>query len=126
MSGSAFNEAPFTDEEMLERAEALLRESEEEAGLPIIGRAGRRTVCSGGATVEGNILKLWGAGTHPDYRKKGLYGSLVAAGCNEGFRLGTRYVVVTARESTSTPILVKAGFLRAGSEVHFRRRLLLA
>lgn len=125
VSEGAFNEAPFTGEQIRERAESLLRESEDGATLTIIGKLGDRAVCSGGATIEGSILKLWGAGTHPDYRKRGLYGSLVIARCTEGFRLGTRYVVVTARESTSTPILVKAGFQRVGSELHFRKKLLV-
>ncbi len=123
VSEGAFNEAPFTGDEILGRAEELLRESGDEANMTIFGKVGGRTVCSGGATVEGNILKLWGAGTHPDYRKRGLYGSLVIARCTEGYRLGTRYAVVTARETTSTPILVRAGFQRLGLELHYRKNL---
>ncbi len=123
VSEGAFADHAFSADEIRGRAETLLRESYEENSLPMVGSLDGKTVCSGGATVEGNILKLWGAGTHPDYRRRGLYGSLVIARCDAGFRLGARYVVVTAVETTSMPILLRAGFRRVGYEVHYRRRL---
>ncbi len=120
----AFQRTASSDEETKERAENIVKESEEEKSISMTVSCNGKTVASGGATLDGNILKLWGGGTHPDCRNRGMYGALVQARCSEGFRLGARYAVVTARESTSMPILLKAGFRRVGSELHFRRKLL--
>lgn len=52
---------------------------------------------------------LYGGGTDPEYRGRGVYRALVAARAAEARRLGVRYLTVDARE-TSRPILQRLGF----------------
>jgi GNAT superfamily N-acetyltransferase len=52
---------------------------------------------------------LYGGGTAPDWRGRGVYRALVAARAAEARRLGVRFLTVDARE-TSRPILQRLGF----------------
>jgi GNAT superfamily N-acetyltransferase len=52
---------------------------------------------------------LWGGGTVPEQRSRGVYRALVAARAAEARRRGARYLTVDARE-TSRPILQRLGF----------------
>jgi len=52
---------------------------------------------------------LYGGGTDPAFRGRGVYRALVAARAAEARRLGVRYLTVDARE-TSRPILQRLGF----------------
>jgi GNAT superfamily N-acetyltransferase len=52
---------------------------------------------------------LWGGGTVPERRGRGVYRALVAARAPEARRRGARYLTVDARE-TSRPILERLGF----------------
>lgn len=53
---------------------------------------------------------LWGGGTIPEYRGRGIYRALVHTRADEARRLGYRYLRVDARE-TSRPILERLGFI---------------
>ena len=53
---------------------------------------------------------LWGGGTIPEYRGRGIYRALVHARAEEARRRGYRYLRVDARE-TSRPILERLGFV---------------
>jgi GNAT superfamily N-acetyltransferase len=53
---------------------------------------------------------LWGGGTLPGYRRRGIYRGLVAARAEEACRRGYRFLRVDARE-TSRPILERLGFV---------------
>ncbi len=52
---------------------------------------------------------LWGGGTVPAFRGRGIYRALVAERAREATRLGYRYLHVEAREA-SRPILKRLGF----------------
>jgi len=53
---------------------------------------------------------LWGGGTVPGYRRRGIYRALVAARAEEARRRGYRYLTVDSRDATSRPILEQLGF----------------
>jgi GNAT superfamily N-acetyltransferase len=53
---------------------------------------------------------LWGGGTLPDYRRKGVYRALVAHRAAVARERGYRFLTVDARE-TSRPILERLGFV---------------
>lgn len=53
---------------------------------------------------------LWGGGTDPAYRHRGIYRALVAARASLARNRGYRYLTVDARE-TSRPILERLGFV---------------
>lgn len=52
---------------------------------------------------------LYGGGTRPAFRGRGLYRALVAARARDAAKLGARFLVVDARP-TSRPILERLGF----------------
>ena len=81
----AFQRNASSNEETKERAENLVKESEEEKSISMTVSRNGKTVASGGATLDGDILKLWGGGTHPDCWNRGMYGALMQARCSEGF-----------------------------------------
>lgn len=66
--------------------------------------AGRMDLAPGRA-----FAGLYGGGTVPGHRGRGLYRALVAARAREAARLGVRFLTVDARE-TSRPILERLGF----------------
>jgi GNAT superfamily N-acetyltransferase len=71
-------------------------------GRPV---SGARVELAPGRSFAG----LWGGGTLPGYRGRGIYRGLVAARAREALRRGYRYLTVDARE-TSRPILERLGF----------------
>lgn len=60
---------------------------------------------------------LWGGGTLPGFRKRGIYRALVAARASEARARGYRYLTVEARNTTSRPILERLGFVPLTSVV---------
>ncbi|MCI4370730.1 MAG: GNAT family N-acetyltransferase, partial [Thermoplasmata archaeon] len=62
------------------------------------------------------FASLWGGGTAPEFRGRGVYRSLVAARAELARRRGFRYLTVDARE-TSRPILERLGFTALDSIV---------
>ncbi|HKV70096.1 MAG TPA: GNAT family N-acetyltransferase [Gemmatimonadales bacterium] len=74
---------------------------------------------AGGVPVAGGRLEmppgrsfagLWGGGTVPTFRGRGIYRTLVAARAREAARQGFRYLTVDAG-SASRPILERLGFV---------------
>lgn len=57
-----------------------------------------------------SFASLWGGGTIPSHRRRGLYRTLVAARAWEALWRGYRYLTVDARD-TSRPILARLGFV---------------
>ena len=71
-------------------------------GRPVT--SGRLEFCPGTA-----FAGIYGGGTVPDFRGRGVYRALVGARAEEARRRGYRYLTVDAR-STSRPILLRLGF----------------
>lgn len=120
---AAFNYPEGDERELLVRGMAVLEEAERYGTLTMIARLEGEGVSTGKAVADGPVVKLFGGCTHPNYRSSGFYGALTLERCMIGFDLGARYAVVTARASTSSPILQRAGFRRVGSEQHYDRQL---
>jgi len=59
---------------------------------------------------ERAFASLWGGGTIPSHRSRGIYRALVAARAWEALWRGYRYLTVDARD-TSRPILQRLGFV---------------
>jgi len=57
-----------------------------------------------------DFASLWGGGTIPSHRGRGIYRALVAARAWEALWCGYRYLTVDAR-NTSRPILARLGFV---------------
>jgi GNAT superfamily N-acetyltransferase len=82
----------------------------------VLAMAGDRPVC--GARTEFHpgtgFASLWGGGTVPDWRGRGVYRATVAQRAREGRDRGYRYLRVDAMPA-SEPILTRLGFVRAGT-----------
>jgi hypothetical protein len=78
-------------------------------GVPVA--AGRLSLPPGRA-----FAGLWGGGTLPAYRKRGVYRALVAERAKEARGQGYRYLIVEARD-TSRPILQRLRFVPLTSVV---------
>ncbi|HEV2358640.1 MAG TPA: GNAT family N-acetyltransferase [bacterium] len=85
------------------------------AGRPV---AGARLECP----PERSFAGLWGGGTIPEYRGRGIYRALVQTRAQEARRRGYRYLRVDARE-TSRPILERLGFVSLTRIIEWRLAL---
>jgi GNAT superfamily N-acetyltransferase len=88
-----------------------------------VAYAGERPVS--GARLElppgRSFAALWGGGTLPGYRGRGIYRSLVAIRAQQALRRHYRYLSVDARE-TSRPILQQLGFVALTSVTSWKLR----
>jgi GNAT superfamily N-acetyltransferase len=65
---------------------------------------------SGGCTLDGEVAKLWGAVTLPEFRRRGSYRAVLAERLRLARDHGATLALVKGRVATSQPILVRAGF----------------
>ncbi|HEV2165761.1 MAG TPA: GNAT family N-acetyltransferase [Thermoplasmata archaeon] len=56
------------------------------------------------------FASLWGGGTRPEYRNRGIYHALVLCRAQLARDRGFRYLMVDAQDATSRPILERIGF----------------
>ncbi|HKX17368.1 MAG TPA: GNAT family N-acetyltransferase [bacterium] len=86
-----------------------------------VAYANRRPVAS--ARVDfppgRSFAGLWGGGTIPGYRGRGIYRALVRVRAEEARRRGYRYLRVDARD-TSRPILERLGFIALTPIIEWR------
>ena len=75
-----------------------------------------KVVATAGAQVTDETVRLWGAGTLPEHRRRGAYRALVVERCRFAHTLGATLALTKANTATSAPLLQNAGFRRAGSE----------
>lgn len=83
-------------------------------GTTPIGRAG--------VQVVGEVARLWGTGVLPEHRRRGVYGLLVRARCEEAVRRAATLALTNARVGTSGPILKHHGFRALGPVRIFEAR----
>jgi GNAT superfamily N-acetyltransferase len=93
------------------REHALGRLADPTVGL-FLARLDGTAVASGRVELPPgrSFAGLFGGGTDPRYRGRGIYRALVAARAQLARDRGFRYLMVEARESTSRPILERLGF----------------
>ena len=105
VSGSAFGR---DDRRRLEIFRARL--DDPTLGL-FVAYADGRPVSAGRMELppERSFASLWGGGTLPAYRGRGLYRGLVAHRAAEALRRGYRFLTIDARDTTSRPILERLG-----------------
>jgi GNAT superfamily N-acetyltransferase len=72
--------------------------------------------CTGGATLNDEVAKLWGAVTLPAFRRRGSYRAVLAERLRLARDHGAELALVQGRAQTSGPILLRAGFTDYGEE----------
>lgn len=75
-----------------------------------------KVVATAGAQVVDETVRLWGAGTLAEYRKRGAYRALVVERCRFAHALGATLALTKANTATSAPLLQNAGFRPVASE----------
>jgi len=90
--------------------------------VPVLALAGDRSVC--GARIEfyrgTSFASLWGGGTLPAWRGRGVYRALVGYRARLARERGVLYLHVDA-SSESRSILERLGFVRISTAVAFRK-----
>jgi GNAT superfamily N-acetyltransferase len=79
-------------------------------GFRVVAFADGEPASSGGCTLEGEVAKLWGAVTLPEFRGRGAYRAVLAERLRLARDHGATLALVKGRVATSQPILVRAGF----------------
>lgn len=87
-------------------------------------RIGNVPISTGGLTMSDKVVRLWGAGTHPEHRGRGGYRAITIARMNEGHHRGATIAVVNARMGTSGPILKRMGFRLVSLTKEYELRIL--
>lgn len=106
----AVNRAAFVNQRL--EAETYVR-SLGDPGIGLFVAYADGTAAAAGRlqTPVGRVFaSMWGGGTVPDFRGRGIYRAIVGERAREARRRGHEYVTVDARE-TSRPILERLGFV---------------
>jgi hypothetical protein len=111
---SAMQDEVFGDTVSEASAEALLHRLSLRDGMQLwVAEAGDEIVCAGRLEPVPNseFAGIWGGGTRPHWRGKGIYRALTAARARSAIALGKRLIHSDSTEF-SRPILERAGFLK--------------
>ncbi|WP_437649097.1 GNAT family N-acetyltransferase [Sorangium sp. So ce362] len=115
------HEAAFgTDHASLERRLVTQLAEEPEAMAAVVAMAGDVPICAGRVEFHRGtqFASLWGGGTAPAWRGRGVYRALVAYRTRLAAERGYRHLQVDARPD-SQPILSRLGFVRLGTTVPY-------
>ncbi|MDP9239508.1 MAG: GNAT family N-acetyltransferase [Actinomycetota bacterium] len=95
------------------RREMLSRLGTPEAEAAVVAMAGDRAVCAGRAEfhIGTDFASLWGGGTLPEWRGRGIYRALVGYRARLAAERGFRFLQVDSSPD-SQPILQRLGFVR--------------
>ncbi|MHB1209093.1 MAG: GNAT family N-acetyltransferase [Acidimicrobiales bacterium] len=70
--------------------------------------------------LDGEVARLYGAVTLPEFRNRGCYHALLAERLRRAHESGAAVAITRARPMTSGPLLVRAGFSLHGEERCYR------
>jgi hypothetical protein len=111
VEAAAFGHQPPSEQELEQEWSSATAGSEEAAKFArFVSRIGNVPISTGGLTMSDNVVRLWGAGTHPAHRGRGGYRAITIARMDEGHHRGATIAIVNARTGTSGPILKRMGF----------------
>jgi ribosomal protein S18 acetylase RimI-like enzyme len=113
LMGEAHDRAFGSDSSRLQHQVLTRLESDPDGLVVVLAMAGDRPVCA--ARIEfqegTDFASLWGGGTAPEWRGRGIYRALVAHRTRIAAERGYRYLQVDASDD-SRPILERLGFTR--------------
>jgi len=85
-------------------------------GARVLARVGGRAASTGGCTLVGGFVRLWGGATRSSARGRGAYRAVIAERLRFGLSHGAATAIVKGRVTTSAPILARAGFEPYGED----------
>lgn len=86
-------------------------------------RGTEKVIATAGAQVTDETVRLWGAGTLTEHRRRGAYRVLVVERCRFAHALGATLALTKANTATSAPLLQNAGFRPVASERRHQLRI---
>jgi hypothetical protein len=115
-------ESTISQEDRSWLAESLEAEraADPQALRVMVAEAGSELVCAGWVRFEpgSEFASLWGGGTLPGWRRRGIYRAIVAGRANLALARGFRYLQVDASDE-SRPILERLGFVAVTTTTPF-------
>lgn len=114
---AAFGTVPLDDDEL---ADALQADTEMPEANWFLATRGGVPVGSCGATLDADVVRLWGGGVVPEARGHGVYRAMLVERLHWGAERGADLALVKGRVATSAPILRRAGFASSGTERGYR------
>lgn len=109
------------DEEALGRRLAeVLQDLETKTRFQFVAFIDGKPVSTGCCRIEGEVGRLYGAVTLPEYRLRGAYQAILSARLRQLRDLGATIALTRGRPLTSGRILVKSGFTVHGEENCYR------
>lgn len=116
VSGEVWGDRPPEEPDLAADVRRAQRDWDEGVGFRVVAYLDGRPVSTGGATLAGEVLRLWGAASLPAARHRGAYRAALAARLRLGREKGSTLALVKGRVETSAPILKRAGFAAYGEE----------
>ncbi len=90
------------------------------SGFQVVVFIGGEPAAIGRCTIHGNVARLWGAVTLPEFRGLGCYRAVLAARMRYAHAHGATIALTRGRTATSSPILLRSGFTSHGEERCYR------
>lgn len=121
---SAMSDRAFGDPVSAERAEGLVRRATMDAGTEFwVAEAGGEMVSAGRLEpVPGtDIAGIWGGGTLPPWRRRGIYRALLAVRARAALALG-KPLLHSDSTQDSRPILERLGMVTVSTTTPYERR----
>ena len=119
---AATEEAIWRDGRSAWKADSLEAERsvDPDAMAIVVAEAGEEVVCAGWVRFEvgTDFATLWGGGTLPGWRGRGIYRAVVAHRANQAAKRGFHYLQVDA-SADSRPILERLGFVAVTTTTPF-------
>jgi hypothetical protein len=111
---------PSDDQEMVGRLAEVLQDLDSATRFQYVAFIEGRPVATGCCRVEGEVGRLYGAVTLPEFRSRGAYQAILAARLRQIHDVGATIALTRGRPLTSGRILVKSGFRVHGEERCYR------
>ena len=98
------------EQEIGVRLSETLHDLESSTEFQVVAYSGGQPVATGGCKIAGEVARLYGAVTLPEFRSRGCYRAVLSSRLGQARDFGATLAVTRGRTLTSGRILLKAGF----------------
>jgi len=105
-----------SEETLDQRLLDALRDLEEWVEFQVVASVNGDPTATGRCTIVGDVARLWGAVTLPEFRRRGCYQAVLSRRTRLAVEHGATLALTRGRPLTSGPLLIRAGFTVYGEE----------
>jgi GNAT superfamily N-acetyltransferase len=120
IESTGWNRSALDEAEASERFAKTLKDLKEWDGFQLVAFVNGEPASTGRCTLNGEVARLWGAVTLPDFRHRGCYRALLSERLRLSQEHGATLALTRGRPMTSGPILIRAGFTAHSEERCYR------